>query len=211
MGLGVGRRRLALAGELVLAFPITRVDILGEFLDQGKSVRFSDLANLVLEARRECLVKGASESRFAPFDLRGEAIEIDHESDDALVFSHREMFQLGFGIPNGIVGTEILPKLGNEVVEIEEPGRRIIGIHFGDAGFKPIERDALEVREGEVDFSVVVSESAGLVVEIETTLNQEGAKLLWVVAVEGIGFSDFGSGTTIATLNGPSKVSKGFR
>ena len=106
------------------------------------------------------------------------------------VFSHDEVCEGGFSIPDGVVGAKVDFELIDESIEIPHPMCGVGGVH--KTRFKPTHRGAVQVREDEEDFLLVVEECMGTVSEVEVAGDQKTAEFPWVRTVESIGVADFG-------------------
>jgi hypothetical protein len=74
-------------------------------------------ADFIFDAGRKTVVKLTAKGTIAPSsDERSESVEFDDVLHDALTVAQVKLLELSFGISNGVVRTEVLRKLEEELV-----------------------------------------------------------------------------------------------
>ena len=104
-----------LPGYLRVAFPVLRIDRLGEFLEVSQKMQLAHTGNLILDAGWKPMVKLMVKGRFTPLTDRGEAGEVNQIFGDPMVFFHVEMLELQLGISDDIIRSEIGLQLADKL------------------------------------------------------------------------------------------------
>ena len=181
--------------NLGLALPIASVDSLGEGTEFGEGWRLSDAGEFILDAVGKAVVEVVPEGTFSvTSDLRGDPIKLHNVLIDTLSILHRQMVELVFRISDGVVRTEVGFELVDELLEVVHPDRTECGVfHEEEVRFEPFQRDALQVRLREGDFSAVGAECLRAILEVKFALHQEDPELAGICPVKLIRFSDLGA------------------
>ena len=98
LALIVGALRLqsgwSFSSHFGVAFPVMRVNGMGEGMEVSECVGFANAGNLILDTVQKSVVQLLVEGSFAPLDMSGEVVEVDEVLHDVLVFVHVEIFEV---------------------------------------------------------------------------------------------------------------------
>ena len=79
-----------------MAFPVIRINGLGEGAEVGESVRFPNVGDLILDLGWESSVQLSAQGSFTPLDTSSKAIEVNEVLHYALIFMHVQVFKIAF-------------------------------------------------------------------------------------------------------------------
>jgi hypothetical protein len=151
--------------DLRLTLPIASIEDLGEVSEFDNSLWLPDSRDFILEAVGEGVIHPSDQRRFAPFDARGEVVELRKEFGDSSTILHGEVVEFIFGVRGGVVRTEIVQEFGFELSPIFQPKGFLI--EFSEVPWlEPVKRSPLDVGDGEIDFGGVFLERSGTVLEV---------------------------------------------
>jgi hypothetical protein len=95
---------------------------LGERLELGERVGFTDSTDFVFDASRESRVELTTKSAIAvATDLGGEALELYDILVNTVSIPHIKLFELRLGVSLRVMRTEVLLELGHEFRVIVHP------------------------------------------------------------------------------------------
>jgi len=102
---------------------VTRINGLDERPDIREVVGFPYAGDLVLDSSGKSIVELLSECGVTPLDLSCKMVEFDEVLGDMLVVMHVEVLDLCFGLPFGVVRSEVGSEFRDEFIIVVKPVR----------------------------------------------------------------------------------------
>ena len=157
-----------------LPFPIMAINLQGEVSKFGKAFVSREMKEVVLDTFGQAPVGNVPECCIIPLSLGRSSGELDEISDSLVVFFHNNFFQFDLGLGSIVKRAEVCFEFVVEAVPICKPYR--VRSNFAkDRWFEVLEHRTREVRDGILNFCCACSKSFGAVLEVEHTLQEEGA------------------------------------